>query len=414
VIAAFPEAKERVPELRMIVVTGPRIDPASLPAHDGLEVRPYVRELYRHLAVCDLAVVQGGLTTTMELTAARRPFIYFPLGRRRSPARSAAKSTTAPSAPTARPEQRPCSPACSSRTSNHPDLARYIAAPGNPAAAWLRPCPSLAVMSGSTLPGTAAGELDRGKPVKVLVTGGTSGLGLAMASALAAAGAAVALTGRSAPRAAAAAAALPGVTGLQLDVRDELSVARAVDQAWSRLGGIDMLVNNAGIGMRTVNPRFMTHPQGFWEVPPSGFRAVIETNLTGYFLVAREVTPRMLAARGGRIVNISVNQSTMHRAGFVPYGPSRAGSEALSRIMAADLKDTGVTVNLLLPGGATATRMLPDEVPAGRELLAPEVMGRPIVWLASDEAAGVHDERIIAADFERWLSDRHGRRPGAS
>ena len=80
VITAFPEAKERVPGLRMIVVTGPRIDPASLPAHDGLEIRPYVHELYRHLAACDLAVVQGGLTTTMELTASRRPFLYFPLG----------------------------------------------------------------------------------------------------------------------------------------------------------------------------------------------------------------------------------------------------------------------------------------------------------------------------------------------
>jgi UDP-N-acetylglucosamine:LPS N-acetylglucosamine transferase len=71
----------RVPDLRMIVVTGPRINPASLPAHDGLEIRPYVHELYRHLAVCDLAVVQGGLTTAMELTAARRPFLYFPLAR---------------------------------------------------------------------------------------------------------------------------------------------------------------------------------------------------------------------------------------------------------------------------------------------------------------------------------------------
>jgi pimeloyl-ACP methyl ester carboxylesterase/predicted glycosyltransferase len=81
VIAAYPEAKERVPGLRMIVVAGPRIDPASLPSHDGLEIRPYVHELYRHLAVCDVAVVQGGLTTTMELTASRRPFLYFPLAR---------------------------------------------------------------------------------------------------------------------------------------------------------------------------------------------------------------------------------------------------------------------------------------------------------------------------------------------
>jgi pimeloyl-ACP methyl ester carboxylesterase/predicted glycosyltransferase len=79
VMAAFPAAKQLVPELRMIVVAGPRIDPASLPAHDGLEVRAFVPDLYRHLAACDLAVVQGGLTTAMELTANRRPFLYFPL-----------------------------------------------------------------------------------------------------------------------------------------------------------------------------------------------------------------------------------------------------------------------------------------------------------------------------------------------
>jgi predicted glycosyltransferase len=79
VMAAFPDAAKLVPELRMIVVAGPRIDPATLPAAEGLEVRAYVDDLYRHLAVCDLAVVQGGLTTAMELTAARRPFLYFPL-----------------------------------------------------------------------------------------------------------------------------------------------------------------------------------------------------------------------------------------------------------------------------------------------------------------------------------------------
>jgi predicted glycosyltransferase len=78
-IAAFPAAKQLVPELRMIVVAGPRIDPASLAEADGLDVRPYVHDLYRHLAACDLAVVQGGLTTSMELTANRRPFLYFPL-----------------------------------------------------------------------------------------------------------------------------------------------------------------------------------------------------------------------------------------------------------------------------------------------------------------------------------------------
>jgi NAD(P)-dependent dehydrogenase (short-subunit alcohol dehydrogenase family) len=239
------------------------------------------------------------------------------------------------------------------------------------------------------------------------VTGGTSGLGHAMARALAAAGEVVVLTGRSAERASQVAAGIPGAVGIALDVRSEASVARAVQEAWSRLGGLDMLVNNAGIGMRTVNPRFMAEPQGFWQVPPAGFRDVIETNLTGYFLVAREITPRLLAAGGGRIVNVSVNPATMTRAGFVPYGPSRAGTEAMSRVMAADLRGTGVTVNLLLPGGATATGMIPAEAPAGNmTLLDPAIMGPPIVWLASAQAAGVHDERIVATEFADWLRAR--------
>jgi len=79
VIESVPAAKQLVPDLRMIVVAGPRIDPATLPSHPGLEVRAYVHELHRQLAACDLAIVQGGLTTTMELTATRRPFLYFPL-----------------------------------------------------------------------------------------------------------------------------------------------------------------------------------------------------------------------------------------------------------------------------------------------------------------------------------------------
>ena len=79
VIAAYPEAARRVAGLRMIAVAGPRIDPAVLGARAGVEVRAFVPELYKHLVACDLAVVQGGLTTTMELAAARRPFLYFPL-----------------------------------------------------------------------------------------------------------------------------------------------------------------------------------------------------------------------------------------------------------------------------------------------------------------------------------------------
>lgn len=246
--------------------------------------------------------------------------------------------------------------------------------------------------------------------VRVLVTGGTSGLGRSMAAALGRAGAQVVLTGRDGDRAAAAAGALEGaVTGIALDVRDPISVDEAVSEVVRQLGGIDVLVNNAGVGMLAVNPAFFTEPKPFWTVGVNDFRAVVETNLTGYFLVARAVVPRMLDAGGGRIVNISVNHATMALTGFVPYGPSRAGSESLSRIMAADLEGSGITVNLLLPGGATATGMIPDDLPAERRaaLINPDVMGPPIVWLSSAASDGVHDERIVAVEWADWLAGRH-------
>jgi gluconate 5-dehydrogenase len=164
-----------------------------------------------------------------------------------------------------------------------------------------------------------------------------------------------------------------------------------------------MLVNNAGIGMRTVNPRFMSESQPFWEVMPDGFRDVVETKVVGCFLMAREVVPLMLREGGGRIVNISMNEQTMVRRGFVPYGPAGAGVEALSRVMAADLAGSSVTVNILLPGGqGTRTGMIPDDIPieVRARLLDPAVMGPPIVWLASDRAAGVHGRRIVANEFD--------------
>jgi gluconate 5-dehydrogenase len=193
-----------------------------------------------------------------------------------------------------------------------------------------------------------------------------------------------------------------------MDVRDADSIDREVEGVVEALGGIDVLVNNAGIGMRTVNLRFLTEPQPFWEVTPRGFRDLVDTNLTGYFLVARNVVPRMLANGHGRVVNVTMNHSTMVRRGFVPYGPARAGAEALSRIMAADLADGPVTVNLLLPGGATRSGMVPADLPAElRERLLPaDVMAAPIRWLCSPEAEGVHDERIVATEFDDWLDKR--------
>lgn len=238
--------------------------------------------------------------------------------------------------------------------------------------------------------------------VRVLVTGGTSGLGRAMAQALAEGGARVAITGRQRDRAIAAARELPGdVIGIGMDVREPDSVEAGVTEARGVLGGIDALVNNAGIGMRTVNAQFLTRPQPFFEVEPAAFADLFATNVLGYFHVARAVVPAMVQAGRGKVINVSINESTMVRAGFAPYGPSRAATDALSKVMAADLEGTGVDVSLLLPGGATATGMIPGDVPddVRAHLLDPSVMGPPVRWLCSRASDGLRDLRVVATEF---------------
>ncbi len=193
--------------------------------------------------------------------------------------------------------------------------------------------------------------------VNALVTGASSGIGFAMTDALLRAGACVAASARPGKRLAAAVEGwedegLP-VLALPMDVQDPVSVEHAYRELSARWSSLDLLVNNAGLGMRTVNPRFAVEPQPFWEVPLKGFHDVLAVNCTGYFLVAKTFFPMITAGTPGRIVNITMNHATMCRTGFVPYGPSRAAAESLSRIMAEDAKDVGVTVNMLLPGGAT-------------------------------------------------------------
>src|SRR5581483_9263804 len=148
------------------------------------------------------------------------------------------------------------------------------------------------------------------------------------------------------------------------------------------------------------------------QVTPDGFADVIATNLSGYFHVARAFTPLFLEQRRGRFLTVTMNHETMRRRGFVPYGPSRAGAESLSLIMSEDLRPHGIAVNLLLPGGATLSGMIPDELSdeQRRALLPAEVMGPPAVFLASAEAEGLTGERIVANDFEQWLATRRGGR----
>ena len=185
------------------------------------------------------------------------------------------------------------------------------------------------------------------------------------------------------------------------DASRESDCAALVQEVQEQLGPVDVLVNNAGRGMRYVSERFMVEPTRFWETDPETWRMVIDTNVNGPFFLARAVTPSMISRGWGRIINISMNHETMRRVGFSPYGPSKAALESETIIWAQDLAGTGVTVNALLPGGASLTGMIPDEVPPAlrQKLLMPEVMVPPLLWLVSESADGVTSKRINAI---RW------------
>ena len=248
----------------------------------------------------------------------------------------------------------------------------------------------------------------RGEAPKVaIVTGGGRGLGAAMALGLARSGYRVVITAareRAEIEAVAAEAETGRVYPIVADVTREEECERAVDAALKRFGSLDILVNNAGRGMKYISEAFMTEPTHFWEADPNAWRLVIDTNVNGPFLMARAAVRPMLQQRWGRIVNISMNYETMRRAGFSPYGPSKAAIESATIIWARDLAGAGVTVNALLPGGATLTGMIPAGVSqmVRSSLIDPRVMVAPLLWLASSASDGVTGRRLIA---NRWRTD---------
>jgi 3-oxoacyl-[acyl-carrier protein] reductase len=191
------------------------------------------------------------------------------------------------------------------------------------------------------------------------------------------------------------------------DVTNPESVDNAVARTISEMGGLHILVNNAGINPRTGGFTSSGHSGSgteFWGVEPAAWLRVIDVNLSGPFLMSHAVAGHMVQQGFGRIIGVTTSMDTMWRKGGAPYGPSKAGHEALVAIMAQDLESTGVTANVLTPGGATATNMvLPPEGATTDALIQPQVMQAPVVWIASDAASHWNGRRIIAYYWDEAL-----------
>jgi NAD(P)-dependent dehydrogenase (short-subunit alcohol dehydrogenase family) len=238
-----------------------------------------------------------------------------------------------------------------------------------------------------------------------IVTGAGRGIGRAIAEAYLQEGASVTITaahGRTELDQLAKQDWSEHVLALLADVTNQEACEQVVDQTIQRFGHVDILVNNAGRGMKYVSSSFLTEPTRFWDVAPSTWRMMMETNVNGPFYMARATVKRMLAkGSGGSIIGISVSYETMKRRGFSPYGPSKAALEAASAIWAQELIEARIRVNILLPGGATNTGMVPAETPADVQarLLQPEIMKAPAVFLASDSSQELTGRRLIATEW---------------
>lgn len=243
-----------------------------------------------------------------------------------------------------------------------------------------------------------------------IVTGAASGIGRAMTLGLLEAGIDVAAVDREPAwlgelEAATSGRALPGaLRAMRADLADPSSFETIVAAVLGQSGRLDILVNNAGVGQGSIRADQRHNPLRFWEITPEQWSRFVAVNATAPLMMARAVVPHMRHAGRGRIVTVTTSLGTMLREGYVLYGASKAAAEAATAIMAADLAGTGVTANVLVPGGMTDTRIIPDAAVADRSrLLRPEIMAPPLRWLVSDAAAEVTGRRFLAAHWDNAL-----------
>jgi NAD(P)-dependent dehydrogenase (short-subunit alcohol dehydrogenase family) len=253
-----------------------------------------------------------------------------------------------------------------------------------------------------------------------IVTGAAHGIGRAMALGLLGAGYRVMANdvdeaSLAALRADAGAGAHDALKTIVADVARDDSADWIVASTLEAFGRLDILINNAGVGPNTVRKGAL--PTGdFRQVEPQDFRRILEVNTVGPFLMTRAAVGTMVEQRWGRIINVTTSLDSMWRKGMLPYGGSKAANEAHSCIMAAELAGTGVTVNILVPGGPVNTRLVGDNFSPEEKLklIQPDIMVPPLLWLVSPATDKITGRRFIAAFWDKNLpADKAGEKCGA-
>ena len=251
----------------------------------------------------------------------------------------------------------------------------------------------------------AAASSQRGRVV--LLTGAAGGIGAVMTDALLAAGHAVAAVDRDRAALERLAARHERIKDrlhpIVADLASEAACQSAIAATLGRFGPIEALINNAGIGMSSVRPDAEVRTPGIEELTPEiwdGFMAIfVRTPI----VLVRAVLPEMKRAGFGRIVNNTTSYVTMLRV--LPYGAVKAAQESMSAVWAKELDGSGITVNVLVPGGPTDTAFIADAAGWPRDkMLRPDIMGPPTAWLVSDAAGGFSGRRITAARWDTKLA----------
>lgn len=245
---------------------------------------------------------------------------------------------------------------------------------------------------------------------RILITGAATGLGQAMALGLLDAGAEVVITDISDDRL----SDIAGKVGqfadrahiVVADLSKPEEVERLAKRAKEILGTVDVLINNAGISANIIRPDFFKTPVRFWEHTPELTNRYFQVNSIAPYRLAVLLVGDMVENGWGRIINVTTSLDTMLRSGMAGYGGSKAGLEAHSAVMAADLQGTGVTVNVLVPGGPADTPMVPTDLIADRsKLISPQMMVAPIQWLSSRDSDGVSARRFASVHWDPALPD---------